>query len=148
MPLVPELGRQISEFEANLIYRMSSRIASLHRESLSPKPTNQPTNQPTNHHQQHAHTHTHTLKPSWAETWRQEIKQRPWKGAVHWLAQPASLQNPGLPLRNTTSHSEMGPSTGQFDGGIFSIEVPSSQLTPAPFNLTYQPNNNKNQDIR
>jgi hypothetical protein len=27
MPLIPALGRQISEFEANLVYRVSSRTA-------------------------------------------------------------------------------------------------------------------------
>jgi hypothetical protein len=27
MPLIPALGRQISEFEASLVYRMSSRTA-------------------------------------------------------------------------------------------------------------------------
>jgi hypothetical protein len=42
-------GRQISEFEASLIYKVSSRIA---RKGYTEKPclkkTNQPTNQPTN----------------------------------------------------------------------------------------------------
>jgi hypothetical protein len=26
-----------------------------------------------------------------AGTWRQELMQRPWRGAAHWLAQPAFL---------------------------------------------------------
>jgi hypothetical protein len=26
-----------------------------------------------------------------AGTWRQELKQRPWRGAAYWLAQPAFL---------------------------------------------------------
>jgi hypothetical protein len=31
-------GRQISEFEASLVYRVSSRTARVHRETLSKKP--------------------------------------------------------------------------------------------------------------
>ena len=51
MPLTPTTGgtveegrgRQISEFKASLIYRMSSRTARLHKETLSPNapPPNQ-----------------------------------------------------------------------------------------------------------
>jgi hypothetical protein len=32
-----------------------------------------------------------------AGTWRQELMQRPWRGAAYWLAQPAFLLNPGGP---------------------------------------------------
>ena len=38
--------RQISEFEASLVYRVSSRTAGLHRETLSQKQTNKQTKNP------------------------------------------------------------------------------------------------------
>jgi hypothetical protein len=50
-PLIPALegrGRQISEFEASLVYRVSFRSArATQRNSVSEKKPNQPTNQPT-----------------------------------------------------------------------------------------------------
>jgi hypothetical protein len=55
MPLIPALGRQrkqISEFKASLVYKVSSRTArAIQRNPVSKKKkktTNQPTNQPTN----------------------------------------------------------------------------------------------------
>jgi hypothetical protein len=42
-------GRQISEFEASLVYRVSSRTArTIQRNPVLKKTANQPTNQPTN----------------------------------------------------------------------------------------------------
>jgi hypothetical protein len=48
MPLIPALGRQISEFEASLVYRVSSRTARAIQRNPVSKNQNQPTNQPTN----------------------------------------------------------------------------------------------------
>jgi hypothetical protein len=41
-------GRQISEFEASLVYRVSSRTARAHRETLSRKNKKTKTNKQTN----------------------------------------------------------------------------------------------------
>jgi hypothetical protein len=40
MPLIPALGRQISEFETNLVYRVSSRTARATQRSPVSKKTN------------------------------------------------------------------------------------------------------------
>jgi hypothetical protein len=38
MSLIPALGRQISEFKASLVYKVSLGQPGLHRETLSQKP--------------------------------------------------------------------------------------------------------------
>jgi hypothetical protein len=48
-PLIPGRGRRISEFEASLVYKVSSRAArALYRETLSGKKTKTKTNKQTN----------------------------------------------------------------------------------------------------
>ena len=48
MPLIPALGRQISEFEASLAYKVSSRTArDTQRNPVSKEPKNQKTKKKT-----------------------------------------------------------------------------------------------------
>ena len=86
-----------------------------------------------------------------AGTWRQELKQRPWRGAAYWLALHGLLSllsyktHVYLP-RGDTAQSGLGPSTsiikeeyalqtclptGQSDRGIFSAKVSHCQMTVA-----------------
>jgi hypothetical protein len=58
-----------------------------------------------------------------AETWRQELRQRPWKSATYGLAQLASLAPP------TSIVNQKNAPTGHSNGGIFSNEVHSSWMT-------------------
>jgi hypothetical protein len=79
-----------------------------------------------------------------AETWRQELMQRPWRGAACWLAFPGLF---GLLPYRTQDHSpEIAPPTigwalpinhqsrkyliARSYGGIFSIKFPSFKLIP------------------
>jgi hypothetical protein len=45
-----------------------------------------------------------------AGTWRQELMQRPWRGAAYWLASPGLLTLLSLEPRNGTTHHGLGPS--------------------------------------
>ena len=70
--------------------------------------------------------------------------QRPWRSAADWLALPAFLKQHSATPNQGTMHSKLYPPpksitpTGQFGSGIYSIEVPSSQMTTAYVRLTLQ----------
>jgi hypothetical protein len=46
-----------------------------------------------------------------AGTWRQELKQRPWRSDAYWLAPPDWFSLLSNPSRDSTTHSGQGPST-------------------------------------
>jgi hypothetical protein len=88
-----------------------------------------------------------SLKEVRTGSWRQELTQRPWRGVAYWLASHGlrsllfyTTQN--HQLRDGPTHKGLGPphqslikkmpyrlATAQSYGGIFSIEVSSSQMT-------------------
>jgi hypothetical protein len=76
-----------------------------------------------------------------AGTWKQELMQRPWRNTAYWHTESAFFKNPGLPVQGQ-DHAQWVPPllnqslikkmpTGQLYGCIFSIGVPSSQMTLA-----------------
>lgn len=84
-----------------------------------------------------------------AGTWKWELKQRPWRHATYWLAPHGPLSLFSYTTRNHlhrggTAHCGLGPlyqslirkmphrvPVSRLVGGIFSVEVPSSQMTLA-----------------
>ena len=92
----------------------------------------------------------------WAGTWRQELIQRPWRGAAYWLdphdlLSLLSYRSQDHQLRDGTTFNRLGPqsinqqvrkcpsrsSKAWSYGGIFFIEPPSSQMTLPPVKLPY-----------
>lgn len=72
-----------------------------------------------------AYTYHHS--PSWKEvtagTWRQELKQKPWKGGLLllfslWLAQSALLNIPGPPAQDGHTHIGLNFSITNLENGI------------------------------
>lgn len=77
---------------------------------------------------------------TWGPTWRQELMEKPLRGASYWLAPPDcyfSTTPDHLPKGSTTHTGQRPPIsmgkypidlvTGQCDGGIFSVEAPLSR---------------------
>lgn len=68
-----------------------------------------------------------------AGTWRQEGMWRPWRSAAHWPTLPAFLKHPATPNQGTMQRKLDPPMsinpTDQSGSGIYSTEVPLSQMT-------------------
>jgi hypothetical protein len=88
-----------------------------------------------------------------AETWRQELMQRPWRGAAYWIASPGlislfSCRTQDYHPRDNTTHNGLVPPlliingeiclTVGSHGGIFSTEAPFLVITPACVKLTHK----------
>jgi hypothetical protein len=101
-------GRWISEFEASLVYKVSSRTGRAIQRN--------PVSKNRKKGKKKKKKRSQDRNSSRAETWRQELMQRPWRDAVYWLAHNDLISLLSYRTQNHqpidgNTHNGLGPPT-------------------------------------